>query len=223
MPVLTFQTNTSSTAAGPAVTFAAQAIGTPADDRRVIVGVMSAVTGGVMSRTISSVTIGGINTLEAIQNNNAALGGVTIGLYMANVPTGTTADVVITFSNTVARTGIGVWTCTGLDSNVAKATGSNMATDPAVVTLNPIFADGFAIAVAMENNGATYNWTNATERFDTTVDGAGHSGADNSSPGTSLTITADFSVTDARCGMCAAAWGSTPMGGGNDSQMLVMP
>ncbi len=223
MPTLTFQTNTSSTAAGPAVTFLAQAIGTPAADRRVIVGVMSAVTGGVLARSISSITANGINLLEAVQNNNGTLGGVTVGLFMGNVPTDTTADIVITFSGAVARTGIGVWTCVGLDSDVKKASGSHMATDPAVVTLTPIFADGFAIAVGMENNGATFTWTNATKRFDTTVDGAGHSGADNTSPGTSLTITADFSLTDARCGMCAAAWGSTPMTGGNESQMLVMP
>jgi len=223
MPSLTFQTNTSSTSGGPAVSFLAQPIGNPSDDRRVIVGVMAGFAAAVTTRAVSAITANGINLLEAVQNNTGGSNGVTVGLFMGNVPAGTTADIVVTFAGAVSRTGIGIWTCVGVSSDVAKATGSHMATDPAVVTLTPIFADGFAIAVAIENNGCTYTWTNATEQFDTTVDGAGHSGAQNIAPGTSLTITADYSVTDARCGMVAAAWGSTPMGGGNDSQMLVMP
>jgi hypothetical protein len=201
---LSYETHAQETSGSASPTFAAQDIGTAAGDRRVIVAFMAAVAGGTAARSLSSFTVGGISGTIVGQINSGGLGGATCAIGIALVPSGATADIVPTYSGTVARSAIGVWSCTGLLTSAAFDVDSNAGTDPAALTLDAV-PGGFMVAAAIQNNNASFTWTNGTERFDQTVDGAGHSGAD-AVTGSSIAVTADYSVTDARCAMVAATF-----------------
>lgn len=155
-------------AAHTTYTFTAAAIGSAAADRCVVVGV-----GGVngSSRTISSVTIGGVSaTSIAFVEGSGGGAFVPSGLFAAVVPTGTTGDVVVTYSGAASRASIGVWAA----YNVVACT---TPTDTVTSVANPqtglidISAGGIAIGYShvFGAGSPTFTWTNLTENFDEVV------------------------------------------------------
>lgn len=149
--VLAYQTSAVDPSDLTTYTFSAQAIGTAAADRRVHVGVGATQN----SPTISSVVIGGVT---ATQNIATTLGTAsTVGIFTANVPTGTTADVVVTFTGSTNRCGIAVWTSTGLTSDAANATDSGVNDSGSSQDLNCDVATldgGFIITYAIHHNSS---------------------------------------------------------------------
>jgi hypothetical protein len=138
-------------------TFSTQALGTAASDRRIVVGAGSSSAAGT---TVSSVTVGGI---AATQLATAGTGNGIAALWIASVPTGTTGDVVVTFSQAQSRAGIGVWALYGAAA-AAFDTGTSTA-DPMTDTLN-VPASGAAIGYFAGNDNTSATWTNLTENFD---------------------------------------------------------
>ena len=96
------------------VTHSACAISTASANRHVIVGV------GIdnNSRTISGVTIGGVaaTLLAAKYTSGIGVTGIQLWMYGALVPTGTTGDVVVTYSAACEFNGVVVWAAYGLTS-----------------------------------------------------------------------------------------------------------
>jgi len=181
-----WQTSATSGASGSSYTFSSQALGSAASDRYVIVSVGL----GANSATVSSMTIGGVSATSVV----AASGGHhNASMWIANVPTGTTGDVVLTLSGSSDRATIGVWASYGLASTTAHDTGSSTAR-PATDTLTTL-AGGFAVGYCCNQDGGTVSWTNATERFDE-VQGQVSSGADATTDGSSLSITATQTSTN---------------------------
>src|SRR5690349_19922485 len=88
-------------------TFSSQAIGTAAPTRRVLVGLYSGNTTAL--RTISSVTIGGSAASLLAQDTHSSTIFINEAFYWLSVPTGTTANVVLTFSGSQLQAGIAVW------------------------------------------------------------------------------------------------------------------
>ena len=159
-------------------TYASQNLGTASSDRVVVV----AVSGRQSSaRTITSVTIGGVSATEIGTRGSSQN---PLGIWMAAVPTGTTGDVVATFSGAMLRSTIILWAVTG----GATLSGASSGTDTATVTG---VTGGFIIAAAnTTGSGATFTWTNATERYDAVQESSlATSGADATTVG-STTITA---------------------------------
>lgn len=202
--VLTFQNSYTDTTNQTTYTYSSCSIGTAASDRRVHVGGWSSNN----TRTVSSVTIGGVSATINIQSGG--VGNGTSFIATANVPTGTTADVVVTWSGAQIRSAIGVWSSTGLTSDAAIDTDSSTA-DPATVTLTTV-SGGFVIAVK-HNQGdvATFTWsgTGVTERFELTNIEATNSqfgGADADTTTTSLEITCDPTVNSSQRAMVAASF-----------------
>jgi hypothetical protein len=142
------------------LTFSAQAIGAAAADRQVIVGVFN--TNGV---AISSVTIGGVTATNDISETTTHA-----GIFRASVPTGTTADVVITCSSTFDHLGIVVATMTGASSGAASATAvTNQGAEgePINVTAT-VPTSGLGVVVCGSGGtSASPSWTNATGDFNT--------------------------------------------------------
>jgi len=141
-------------------TFASQAIGTAYSDRLVVVGyAFTNLTG----QAITSVTIGGITatTIHSTGTNTAC------GLAWANVPTGTTASIVITPTSAgTVRCGISVYVVRGLQSMTAFATNASAGgSDASRNTSLNIAAGGVVFAVSASQAGATA-WTNITEDAD---------------------------------------------------------
>jgi hypothetical protein len=134
-------------------TFAGKNIGIPSPDRRVHV-ITWAGNGGV---SLSSLTVGGITaTVNLGATNTSEFGQMAIAT--ASVPSGTTADIAVTWSAGQIRCAIIVWWSTGLTANTCLATGST-ATDAGTITLAESVPGGFAIAGAFSNGGSpTLSW-----------------------------------------------------------------
>lgn len=188
---LTFlQTATDDTNAS-SYTFSAQSLGTAASDRYIVVTV-GARAG--TTETISSVTIGGVTAtinVQSTSNNNIA------SVCIANVPTGATGDIVVTFSGTMDRCGIGAWRATGVTSTTATDTGTSIA-NPLTTNLD-INAGGFAVAIGRTDDIATATWTNLTEKFDEEIGAEGNffSGASDEfvSAQTNLAVTCTWTTS----------------------------
>lgn len=148
-------------------TYTGKAIGTAAGSRRVIVAIAGDTNVG--SRTISSVTIGGVSATQAVTAENAGTVLHRLAIYIAIVPTGTTADVVVTYSAAQLRSAVAVYAAYGLKSSTATSTGTDTDdSDPMTASLT-ISAGGIAVAIAMNyysTSQTNYAWTNITEDND---------------------------------------------------------
>ena len=104
-------------------------------------------------------TVGGINATQLKVKDG-------IGLYIALVPTGTTANITITFSGPSARNAIGVWSVTGLTRGTpvgVKAAGTGLAASCSLAV-----PQGAAVVAAVSHAGGTgVTWRGGViERFD---------------------------------------------------------
>lgn len=203
VPSISWRTSNSSGTDASSYTFSAQDIGTAGSNRHVILGIMSldsalGVTG------ISSVTIGGVSATTQVAINVVGTGSFS-ALTIAAVPSGATGDIVVNMTTTQARLAIGVWAAYDLVSPTAVASATSSA-DPAVLNLNTQIGD-IVVACGFNNTGSTASWTGATERFDTTVEGANYTGADHTatSAETPRTISLDWSSADRRSAV-SAVW-----------------
>lgn len=192
-----------------AFTFSAKSLGAADADRKIIIGVAGVTVSP--PRTMVSVTVGGITATEIIYlgDLNAGIESYS-GLYIASVPTGTTGDVVVTWSGSVSNMGIGVWRVIGA-SSIADDTGSSVATPVMTDTLN-IPAGGIAVGVAHWSVGtAGVTWAGITEDFDGNTDAGNerYSGASDAfaTEQVGLTISATKTVGGSRQVLTMASWG----------------
>ena len=205
-------TNTASASDGTNLTtytFSAQAIGTASSDRYVVVGFGAESLG--TTTVLSSATIGGVAATITKQQTNVSAIDIISGLIIANVPTGTTADVVLTFNSGQLRAAISVFTMTGNSSITATATASETtATDDPQSTTLDIPASGGAIAFSFADaSSSTTTWAGLTVRSDALVETVTGTSASDvfATAQTGLTISADFSGSVGRGSLVAAAWG----------------
>lgn len=127
-------------ALGTTVTFAAANIGAAAADRYVVVTIHGSVS--LASRSLSGVTIGG-NAATIHANANANIGGGSPASRIAAiagllVPSGTTANIVATFSDTVTWCQCRVYTLRQAVSNTPTATQTTTNTAGATALNNSI-------------------------------------------------------------------------------------
>jgi len=169
-------------------TFSSQPIGTASGTRRVVVSI-----GTNSTRTISSVTIGGVSA--TVNATNTLSGTAHVALASAVVPTGTTADVVVTLDAAGLGMGIGVWTLTSGAATGQTASGNG---DPTNLTVTTTAGD-IVIAYAFTSGITTalFVWSVATERFEEDVYSTTttHSGADAVAVGSSTAVSVDPSGT----------------------------
>src|SRR3990167_2651308 len=144
-------------------TFSSQSLGTAAADRYIVVAI--AARGLGTTRTISSVTVGGVSATINVQTPNITSNTSLTGIVIAAVPTGTTGDIVITFDAQMLRCGIGLYRVTNLVSATPTDTDGSTAADPSV-TLTTVDG-GIAIGVGFTQDTAPQAaWTGATENYD---------------------------------------------------------
>lgn len=141
----------------------------------------------------STCTIGGISaTLAGNVRNTAGTPDNVAAFFYANVPTGTTANIVVVVSGSISQTGrLTAWAVFGSNtphSDVNTNTGAGVS-----ITLTGVTITNGGMGFWVFNNATTstaITWTNATERDDTSVGNYRHGSADSSTAGTA-TITAD--------------------------------
>lgn len=170
-PSRSFQAITTDTTNLITYTFASTSLGSASSERVICVYVDGISTGG--ARTISGVTIAGVTATLATAGTNTTL---PTAMYYAQVPSGTSGSVVVTFSNTMNEASIVVWALynvnptplsTGLKSTVSLFPSINFGGD--------------SIGLFGEfSNGIGTNWTNATEDADDNYSsGASYQGGGN--------------------------------------------
>lgn len=147
-------------------TWTGVSFGTPSEGRYIIVAIGTRND----TRTISSVTIGGVSATIIVQNQD---GNATVGIAIALVPTGTSGDVAVTLNNAADAHYLGVWSVTGLPSATPVATAENDGGGGAAQDLIMNTSEGGFAIVAVCNaaggNGpesASTVSTNLTLRFD---------------------------------------------------------
>lgn len=148
-------------------TYTGKAIGTASAYRHIIVAI--AANTNVASRTISSVTVGGISATAAVSAESTNTVFTRVAVYIAAVPTGTTADIVVTYSAAQLRSAIGVYAAYNLLSTTPTSTGTSSSdVDPMTASLT-VNAGGVAVGVAMNYYSTAqtdYAWTNMTKDND---------------------------------------------------------
>lgn len=158
--------------------------------------ILAALVGNNGGRTVSSCTIGGVSaSLVSDGTDSARLvhgTNVTVELWLAPVPAGTTANISVTWSGAQVRMGAGLWRVLRLKSTQAIDVNSSNGTSPASAAVNTA-AVGFVVAATFNNISTSYSWSNVTERYDAAFEGIAHSGADASTNGSSVTPTITFS------------------------------
>ena len=189
---IVFTTNATDSTNGTTHTFSSQSIGTADSNRKVVVGISYNNSPG--SITVSSVTIAGVTATSIL--NDVGPNSRELAIFQADVPTGTTGDIVITTSVSADSIGIGVW---------AVYDAASTAYQTQTSTANPLTTDldvpagGVAIGVARSSSSSTYSWTNITEDYEqtneATLTDSGASAAF-SSQQTNLTITPGESASN---------------------------
>jgi len=176
-------------------TFSSQSIGTANTDRQVFVSISGKQASG-SGLNISSCTIGGVtaNVITEQQSSDATV----VGWAYANVPTGTTGDIVVTFDAGAQNAAIDVFTTTIANPVVWADNGAANNATSLTASINTPTSDGFILAAAAHtdsSNTATVAWTgdvteSADNKYDTSV---GHSSAlgTASSGSGSVTVTWD--------------------------------
>ena len=199
------------------------AIGEPADDRQVIVAI--AADRAATSTVSSSVTVGSVSATQVAKQSHTASGnGIEseASIWAAVVPSGTTADIAISFTTNQYGMAMAVFAMHGA-STTAYDTGGAEAADAAnggvtlSTTLN-IPAGGAAVGVpyGSSSNVDDWVWTGLTERAKTVRNGAGADGfessqADFAADGgmaaeTARAISAATTQATNNPAMCVASW-----------------
>ena len=144
-------------------TFSGVALGTAASNRHIVIAALTATASGADA---NSVTVGGVSASLVVR----ASGGDNsrAELWIASVPSGTTGDVVITWSTAKDRCGYAAWAMYGANAS-AHDTATDADTTPSFTIDVP--AGGYLIAAATPTISggsavATATWTGVTENFD---------------------------------------------------------
>lgn len=165
---VTYITSTQSTSALTTYTFSNISIGSANTSRRVIV----AATGraGLGSRQISTVTLDGV-TMNRVLQANTAVTASCAGIFELNKDTGTTGNVVVTWSAGANVTHVSIYTATGTGHTIlaglANGATSNPASDTSTVSTNVLAGDTvIAVATHSESGISAFTWTGLTKDVD---------------------------------------------------------
>ena len=171
-------------------TFSSAAIGTASATREVVVGVwMSEVSGS----GVDALTIGGVSATQLISHNLSAEKDASF--WKANVPTGTTGDIVVTHGASGYNCAIDVWWCPTAIGTVFDSISDYSPASSAGSTGTIDCPAGGAILAFGHNNGSdATTWTGVTEQSDRQIDGVTYGSAassDFASFQSGLTVTLD--------------------------------
>lgn len=185
---ITYETFVSDIADLSTYTYNSVDIGTADDNRYVVVGVT--VDGGF---DVKSVHIAGIAASQVVlsetNNNNR------VALYMAHVPTGTTATINVNFVTTAARSIVTVWSVTPLITPIIVDTATSTAS-PAALSLDVVPGSVGMGITYNESETESHTWVGLTENVETgNIDGVESSAASNN-----FTTTETVTITDTYSG-----------------------
>jgi hypothetical protein len=214
-PAISHVSNAVDASNGTAYTFSSQALGAAATDRRIVVAVGSA---GNTTGTASAVTVGGVSATQVAEYTDSVN---TSSIWWAEVPTGTTGDVVVTFTGGKSDCGIVCYRLTGADMVLSRATDGTGTSSPEAFS-GTVGTPNNAVVIAnvMWNGTAqrTTAWTGGvTEDVDQVVEDAAladkmQSTSSTTSSGATVIATATPSGTTTNEALTVVAFGSSAHG-----------
>lgn len=166
---LSFLQGSMSSADATTYTFSGQNVGAEDANRWIVLCV-----GGVtnVARSISSVTIGGVSATKIAQSEGSAVYRHN-SIWVAQLPTGTTADFVVTWSAGILRCGYQAYRLITLTNPATSyydvqtdntLSGSDLSVSISSVSSGVVVASTTAVGSAAES----ITWTGATEDYDST-------------------------------------------------------
>jgi hypothetical protein len=136
-----------------AYTFTAEPIGTAEADRIVIVAIASSSAASQQVSTGTPVTIGGVAATQVVMTG---LSTRSVEIWEANVPLGTTADIVITYTGAMSHSVIDWWTVTGTTqttfAGLSASTSSTFTGGSLTLPSFTVPAGGAAFAMAFNTD-----------------------------------------------------------------------
>lgn len=202
---LDFVAHAEDTVGGSPITFTGISFGT-ADTNRII-AVPVCWRANADGDTITGMTIGGVSATQASGAYVSATGGAWISdIWYAAVPTGTSGNVVVTFSATTSRTGIATYriiTGTSTPTSVQNTSGNGTVISKAI-TIN---SGGKGLAFFSDRIGSGTNivWTNATSDYNALTVGT-FSDISGANVSASATVSADNTPLNTFSTLVLAAW-----------------
>lgn len=177
-------TNTDATS----LTYSSAPLGTATPDRVIVVCVVS------NGADTSTVTVGGVSATQLVD------GGIS-EVWAVRYPTGTTANVVATFSSAFTRAAIFVYSCYNvINEKVPLATKTGSQTRPTDLSSN-VVKGSIGIGCSYNNDSTSFTWTGLTERYDAYVSG-----------GSFTTASQDFSSNETPRTMSVICGDTSPVG-----------
>jgi len=154
-------TSTSVGSTSSSYTFNSVNIGDADTNRTVVVTVSW--NAGASGRLLSSATIGGVSA-TLLQTSNAA-GYERSAIIYANVPSGTTANIALTFNGTITNgIAIGIFRLLNVTTVTSPVYNAHNNTTTTYTTNISVNAGDYVISALGVGNGVA-NWTNTTERY----------------------------------------------------------
>ncbi len=201
LPTVSYRATYSSTTDLTTYTFNTCDIGTASATRLVVVQVHGQPSSG--TRAVNTLTIGGTGATG--YQNTARL--YHTSLWALAVPTGTTADIVVTFNGTVNNCLISVYALYDLSSNTPVASNEAAANGTSVSLTLSAQKDGIVIGGITGAANTTTTWTGVTERYDTAVESAVRSGGESviATTNASYSVQANTSVSGGLV-LAAGSW-----------------
>jgi hypothetical protein len=141
------------------------------------------------NRAITGVTIGGVTATQITANGTTP---TPRGVWVAEVPTGTSGSVVISFDGTIATVGAVVARLINPGNHLGVDTASALHSSGNVSLDLDVPSGGFAMAAVSTQNASTTTWTGLTELIDTDLNsGEFFTAAAGRTAGTPLVVLAD--------------------------------
>lgn len=164
---------TSTATTGTTRTYSAAPFGTDSTNRKIVVGILSGVDPAV---TVTGVTIGGIaaSLVPGTQVYAPASNAINASaqFWEAAVPTGTSGNIVVTYSASPVRVAMFVWSVTGTRQLVAyqAATATGGTTAAMATNLNTRRKRSVVLSIAYAAGSVTITYAGVTSHYNATFD-----------------------------------------------------
>ena len=148
---------------------------------------------------VSSMTVGGVSATRVADVTNSDEAQYVSELWRADVPSGTTGDIVVTWNSAMSQCGVIAWAVTG-DHNLFDIQ-TNLSDSTASFTLTDIPDDSVILAGRGGTSSRTHTWSSdVTENVDEVIgSGVVQSGASSAkSTGGDFTVTCTPSSSESR-------------------------
>jgi len=200
---LVYQSDASDTAGGTTINYGSLGIGAADTNRAVIICLWTRA-----GTSVSSATIGGVSATQ-VAGTTAANGTTTLSdMWQADVPTGTTATISVTYSVATQRSALYVYRL--VSATRARSDGQNAKSTAAVTTVTTttsIPTGGVGINCGGQRNTvAIPTWTNATQDASLGLSGA-HGTTAATTNGTGSVAVTMTGQNGAEFALSSASWG----------------